>query len=52
MTLVIVLIVVWCLVALVFGLALARVLGGISHETASPRPRHEREDDKHIARSA
>jgi hypothetical protein len=52
MTIVIVLVVVWCLVALVFGLALARVLGGISHGTHSPRRRHEHEDDNHIARSA
>jgi NADH:ubiquinone oxidoreductase subunit 3 (subunit A) len=52
MTYVIVLIlVVWALVALVFGLALARVLGGISHQAKAPGRQTSDEDDR-LARSA
>jgi hypothetical protein len=49
--LVLVAVVVWCLVAIVFGLLLARVLGGISHGREE-RARRAGEDDDHFARSA
>jgi hypothetical protein len=39
---------VWLILAVVLGLALARVLGGISHARADRR----HEDDEHLARSA
>ena len=48
--LIVVVLVVWCLVAIVFGLVLARVLGGISH--GRERSPQAGEDDDRFARSA
>jgi hypothetical protein len=53
MLIVVLVVVVWSLVALVFGLALARVLGRISHGAAEPaRPPANADEVEHLARSA
>jgi hypothetical protein len=42
----------WLLVALVFGLLLARILGGISHGSAEPARPKNADEVEHLARSA
>jgi len=51
-TLVVLVVLAWLLVALVFGLLLARILGGISHGSAEPARPANADDVEHLARSA
>jgi hypothetical protein len=52
MLIVVLVVVVWSLVALVFGLALARVLGRISPSATEPVPPANADEVEHLARSA
>jgi hypothetical protein len=52
MLIVVLVVVVWSVVALVFGLALARVLGRISHGPAEPARPANADEVEHLARSA
>ena len=52
MLIVVLVVVVWSVVAVVVGLALARVLGGISHGDAEPARPANADEVEHLARSA
>jgi hypothetical protein len=52
MMIVLLVVAVWSVVALVLGLALARVLGGISHGSREPARPANADDAEHLARSA